>query len=392
MKPTILFVYPNEFNPQLGGLERVTDLLTKELIERGYDVKYLNVVKSGIEYKFPAPVFYFPSQMVKDPINTVFYKQFLKEQKIDIVVNQDVCSRDLMVYLSRTDDAKVKYISVYHSTPVFKLNYFLKEHLQIVGNYSVKQMVKFLYRCIVVYHRKKKLFDEYKFRFDFATKNSDWVCLLSDTYKKDVKLLSKEIPNNLISIPNPLTYSNIKVDIKEKENMILFVGRLDMSQKRPDRIIKIWNNICRDYPNWNLYIVGDGPAKAFLEKLATQNKQIVFTGYQDPLNYYKRAKILCLTSNYEGWGMVLTECMACGVVPIAFKSFTAITDIISDKENGILIEPFKMKEYELQLRNLIENKKCLDSYAECGRQNIQKFNIKAIVDKWEDLFNTVQSL
>ncbi|KAA3702213.1 glycosyltransferase family 4 protein, partial [Bacteroides salyersiae] len=93
MKPTILFVYPNEFNPQLGGIERVTDLLTKELIERGYDVKYLNVVKSGIEYKFPAPVFYFPSQMVKDPINTVFYKQFLKEQKIDIVVNQDVCSR-----------------------------------------------------------------------------------------------------------------------------------------------------------------------------------------------------------------------------------------------------------------------------------------------------------
>ena len=72
MKPTILFVYPNEFNPQLGGIERVTDLLTKELIERGYDVKYLNVVKSGIEYKFPAPVFYFPSQMVKDPINTVF--------------------------------------------------------------------------------------------------------------------------------------------------------------------------------------------------------------------------------------------------------------------------------------------------------------------------------
>ena len=29
MKPTILFVYPNEFNPQLGGIERVTDLLLK---------------------------------------------------------------------------------------------------------------------------------------------------------------------------------------------------------------------------------------------------------------------------------------------------------------------------------------------------------------------------
>ena len=96
MKPTILFVYPYVFNPIEGGIERVTDSITKELQKRGYCVKYLNLVKPNIvdDYKYAAPVYYFPSTDFTEPKNQDFYSEFLKNQKIDIVINQDACFKD----------------------------------------------------------------------------------------------------------------------------------------------------------------------------------------------------------------------------------------------------------------------------------------------------------
>ena len=41
-------------------------------------------------------------------------------------------------------------------------------------------------------------------------------------------------------------------------------------------------------------------------------------------------------------------------MPIAFNSFVAISDIIDDNRNGILIEPFDLKEYEKQLCRLMD--------------------------------------
>lgn len=57
-----------------------------------------------------------------------------------------------------------------------------------------------------------------------------------------------------------------------------------------------------------------------MESLAKGIPNIRFVGYQDPLSYQLESRILCLTSIYEGWGMVLTEAMQCGAVPIAFNS------------------------------------------------------------------------
>lgn len=59
-------------------------------------------------------------------------------------------------------------------------------------------------------------------------------------------------------------------------------------------------------------------------------ERVVFTGWQDPESFYRDASILCLTSDFEGWGMVLTEAMTFGAVPVAFNSYAAITDIIDD--------------------------------------------------------------
>ena len=55
--------------------------------------------------------------------------------------------------------------------------------------------------------------------------------------------------------------------------------------------------------------------------------------------------IFCMTSNYEGFPMVLLEAMQFGCVPIAFKSFESLDDIIINHNNGYQITPFDIYEY-----------------------------------------------
>lgn len=109
--------------------------------------------------------------------------------------------------------------------------------------------------------------------------------------------------------------------------------------------MRIWEKVEKACPGWHLDIVGDGPDAELLKDSAQKLglSRIVFHGFQNPGPYYSRASIFCMTSTFEGFGLVLVEAMQHGCVPIAFDSYPAVRDIISHGENGILIPPFRKK-------------------------------------------------
>ena len=55
-----------------------------------------------------------------------------------------------------------------------------------------------------------------------------------------------------------------------------------------------------------------------------QLKHVKLEGMQYPRQYYERASILLLTSDFEGFGLVIVEGMAFGVIPIAYGSYSAV--------------------------------------------------------------------
>ena len=87
----IAFCYITPFHPQKGGIGRVTDVLTRELQKRGHNIYYL-IFESGMtikhEFDYPAPLTYLPSKQLISEENIKFYHQFLKQNHIDIVVDQ----------------------------------------------------------------------------------------------------------------------------------------------------------------------------------------------------------------------------------------------------------------------------------------------------------------
>jgi len=145
----------------------------------------------------------------------------------------------------------------------------------------------------------------------------------------------------------------------QKENVVLYMGRLTYTDKRVDRLLDIWARVQPGRTGWRLLIVGDGEERHTLEEKARNMRLqgISFEGRQTrPQPYYDRAALLCLTSQFEGWGLVVTEAQANGVVPVAFDCSAGIRHLmVPSGTNGVLIPAFDMDEYARQLARLMDD-------------------------------------
>jgi glycosyltransferase involved in cell wall biosynthesis len=191
-------------------------------------------------------------------------------------------------------------------------------------------------------------------------------------------------------IPNPLSFPLEETDVSQKENIVLFVGRLKDGDKNIFEIVRIWKKIetMKTTGNWKLLIIGDGPDKQKMIQRAQKYrlKNIEWLGRQNPVEWYKKAKILMLASR-EGWGLTLTEAMQFKIIPIAYQSYSSVTDIIHDGYNGYLIKNRNTRLYAEKLSWIMENYGHLQDVRRNGGEHIQQFAIEKIIDKWIGLLS-----
>ncbi len=182
----------------------------------------------------------------------------------------------------------------------------------------------------------------------------------------------------------------------EKENIVLFSGRLEQFSKRVDRLLRIWQRVAPDIPQWRLVIAGDGPDGEMLRRMAVEMglERVEFLGYcSDMSGLYRRASVLCLTSQTEGWPLCLTEAQANGVIPIAFAATGGIREILEpDGVNGFLVTPFDEDEYARKLLDLVnvpEDKKLRMRHAVVKKA--ASYSPERTAEKWEELFDGLNS-
>ena len=392
----ILFTYITPFQPERGGIGRVTDSLTHELLRRGYRVFYL-IYDCGItiqhnpNYDYPVPLTYLPSRELLSEENVTFYQYYLKEHAIDVVINQSGNFDDSALYL-RTDNSAVKVISVLHSSPWVAYTNLWNLILPLRNNTFIEK-IKRIAR-VLLYPRIKRQFKiDRKNQFRMLLPATDKVCMLSSKFYDELSEICHGYEHKYFAIPNPNSYTDeqvtdITLDIKKKQ--ILFIGLFSV-EKGIHRLVKIWGHLHRQHPDWCLVIVGDGP-KPIVERLhamAAEMTNIEFVGFQSPLPYLKESSILCMTSNYEGFPMVLTEAMQCGAVPIAFQSFASVTDIITHEANGILVPPFDMNRYARELSSLMTDTDKRTRLASQAMHDVKRFSVSNVVDQWEALFDSL---
>lgn len=378
----ILFAYPTGFNPQNGGVERVTDILAKSLSQKGYTIFYLSWRRKGDEYNYPALIVDVPSPNLDDFQNVEFYNKFLVQNDIKVIINQHGLYEGTY-FLSQVKNPSVKIISVLHNDPFGYYKHLLSD-LMTLRDSSNMEKLKRIARFFLYGRVKRIIRNSLKSHYEFIQNHPQYLCLLSDSFKEPLKQWCKLPDDYFITIPNPNTYENIE-SISQKERIVLYVGRLENRQKKINWLIDIWSKVVKEYAQWKLIVVGDGPDRERLMNKAKNVLNIEFVGRQDPRPYYEKASIFCLTSLFEGFPMCLTEAMQLGCVPIAFDSFAAVHDVIKPGETGELVKAFDKKAYIDKLKYLMSNESYRNILSKNAFEYVKRYDISNILPMWIDL-------
>lgn len=385
----ILFYFENQINPQKGGTERVADNIAQELKRRGYEIFYLSRRKVDGEYNVPC--YFLPDVKGNTLLNYSYVKKLITELSIDIIINEGGNTEDIYLF-SKEYFSEVKIITHLHFNPLLQYKYFYKSlYLPISINHPYKSIINLL-KWIKAPWNRYTLLKFMKRRYRYMHDHSDKVILLAPSYITEYCKIANVNPlkNKCISIYNPNTFQKISSPDKKK-NIVLFAGRLTFEQKRVDYLLKVWKIVSYKIKNWELYIVGDGPDKDRLLEYSKKEHlcNIHFKGFTDIKPFYEEAKILCLTSIFEGSPMVIVEAMQNGVVPIVYNTFSASQYLISNKKSGLIIPPFDAIKYADEMIRIMTDESLFEEMSKACIESSDRYNLKTIVDVWERLFQQI---
>ena len=387
----ILFAWAFKIIPQNGGIERVTSILMNGLHSRGYQCH--NIICENDNNDF-----YLNNEVTFDNhLSLEQLKNYLEEQHYDVIVCQDGFSKSMTKTFRETASDRTKIVTCLHNSPTMWEEVFgvknVKREIRKARSFKVKLfwLVRLFIQPIWSRHALKGIARIYKTNCQYCDK----YVLLSPIFFPDMRrYLEDNSDDKLFAIPNPLSFEIIQSSdiLKKKKQEVLIVTRLDETQKNISFALLVWKIIQKKgFHDWSLRIVGHGPDEAFLKKMVIKHHipNIFFEGKQVPIPYYESASIFMMTSNFEGWGMTLTESHQYGVVPIARDSYLSLHDIISDGNNGYIVDPYSTQVFAEKVMFLMENKAKRESLAINGLISVKSFAKENVVLKWEQLINNI---
>ena len=379
----IAIILQQKFDPNAGGVQRVTNNLS-QLLSVQNEV-YIICFNKNEKNRYVDNI---PIVAVKSDIEL---KNILDQLNIEVIINQTGYSVKFTKMLLYITNNKAKIINNLHINP---LNFY-DNHKNIIQELFNRKKIGFLNtyftrKIILGYHVWKQ-----RKELGFIVKNTDAFVMLSEKFKPELFFLVpklKKYLHKIHGIGNPFLRPELDIKTLPKENIVLFVGRLDLSQKRVDLLLEIWKKLHAQAPDWKFWVLGDGAEKKNMEKYCLQNKldRVQFFGKVDPTEYYKKAKIFHMTSAFEGFGNVLIEAQSYGCVPMLFDSYAAASDIVHHNQNGILIKAFDCNEYAAETKNLMDNPVKTSELALNAYENVLRFSYEETYKKWEKVFETLK--
>lgn len=377
----ILFV-SYTFAPHNGGVQQVTNLLAQSFLKRSCNVYYLYGSSTQDEdmSDIMFPVYCMDKKLLEpfDKDSKRLYQHILEHLNIDIVICQYPIKEKSDFFL-QCAGKNVKTIACYHGNPFGYYRYlkYVSKKQPILG------ILKYRFRAFKVLCAVKK-------RFRSIIDKADKVCLLSDKYKLDLKREIRTLDyKKICSINNPYHRESI-VDFSQKQNTILFVGRITDPVKNVWDLLKVWERLQFSFPDWDVKIVGDNRnCENYIKYISDKGlHRIEFCGFQKNVyEFYDKAKILCSTSSHEGWPMVIMEAMGCGCVPCVYDTYGAVHDLISDGIDGFICAPYDLISLEKALRDLMTNNHRFNEMSQNAKHNILRFSLENTTEKWFSIFN-----
>jgi len=180
--------------------------------------------------------------------------------------------------------------------------------------------------------------------------------------------------------------------ISDESRYIVGMGRL-APEKRFDRLIRAFQLIEKDCPGWKLLIAGEGPLRADLTRLIAslelQNKVMLPGRVRNPRTFFKRCDMFALSSETEGFSLVLLEAMSAAIPVVSFDCDFGPREIITPGLSGLLVPPGDTDALALAIKGLVDDGAMRARLGAAGHDVLDQFSPHTIMDQWEALLLSV---
>ena len=341
-----------------GGAEKVHALLSQYFVSKNIDVCNI-ILEDLITYPYSGNIFILSH--FKTSGNSIFnkinrfikFKKYIADNKFDFIID-------------------------------FRMKQFaLREIL-------ISKLIYKVPTCYVIssgilgFYMPKPLFAS---RFIYSNKKISTVSLAIENQVR--KLLNEKIS----TIYNPIDFHNILIaadDFSPTEtNYIVAVGRMNDTVKQFDHLIQAYSKSVLPNNTIKLLILGDGENRPELQKLASDlelEELVIFKGFHDnPYPFMKNALFMVLSSRNEGFPNVLIESLAVGIPVVSYDCFTGPSEIITDRENGLLVENQNTTKLTEAMNLFVEDQILYNHCKSNANASVQRFSLEIIGRQWLDL-------
>ena len=219
---------------------------------------------------------------------------------------------------------------------------------------------------------------------------------ISEAVKNSLKTVYPT--KNVIRIYNPIDLGIFQGTPKEHQpfyRYFVYVGRFSKS-KGIDVLLKAFKRLLLTYPECRLALIGSGSEYNRIKKLAKElniEKSATFVGY---LPFEKVLKFLdekgfgtVVPSLWEeAFGRVVVESMAMGV-PVIASRMGGMTELITDKQTGLLVQPGDESSLLHAMEALINKKELYKNISSNSLKYITSFSASKIAREYETVLENL---
>lgn len=214
-------------------------------------------------------------------------------------------------------------------------------------------------------------------------------------YDKLVGLTARDVilwgkPKNMTYIYNPLSFrSELKSTCNQKR--IIAVGSFTPA-KGMDQLLHAFGQIAHRHSDWKLDIYGSGQDKNLLLQLIEKYHLMEQVALHDPCaniaDKLLESSIYAFPSRSDGFGLVITEAMECGLPTVAMDCECGPREIVTS-ETGIVVPDKDIAAFALALETLMKDEQLRRKMGQAAQVEVARFYPENIMPQWLALFETL---
>jgi len=387
-KPRVLVLVPAM---DAGGMERCTEILLRHFNRES--------LKLDLAMIFDRKPFY----PVPDGIKTYILERYHQPQPHGEVLLEELPPllvaqyRDDLIWLEATAQKLSVLVQKLRPDALLAQDFFatliallakkyIPAHIKVLGSAHIQ------YSGFTQIIEKGELYSTLIRRY---FNKADQIIAVSEGIATDLTENFGIRPEIMTVIHNPLDLAQIKSLAQEpvREHswfhegvpIFLFVGRLT-PQKGLPYLLQAMTFVCQREPA-RCVIVGDGPQRQELEKLAHQlqiSDSVAFLGQQNnPFKFMRRATSFVLPSVVEGMPYVIAEAMACGCPVIATDCAPGVRELLGESQRGLLVPPKDPTTLAEAMLKILQGAEFRERLSHSGLEFVKRFSAEKVAAEYE---------